>query len=340
MPGRTGQQCAQRWRHKVNPNIRKDKWTDAEDATVSSLPRATSDRPVTLAVQVSKNRARTRLAPRLGPFFTLAAHPLPSLSTAAQELVKIHGLRWADISRHMPGRTDQQCMGRWRRHLDPAVSRERWTTREDRRLTELRVKHGANWRRHRQDDEEPHRAAVPRALVPGALTGHRYLDADGNLLSPRAADKAEREIDFAKAAAEAAGKTLRPNGVKASATNHNIDAIINSKGIVKDEKPDGRGKKRKSPGTDSGSDAEDRRRSLGPNTLPRDASGRFARSRDDGWTPAATPAAAAAPAPAPAPPALRVKAAVPSLTDSKRQSEPSGVSSTGHRGSHRAGGCD
>ena len=38
MPGRTGQQCAQRWRHKVNPNIRKDKWTDAEDATVSPLP--------------------------------------------------------------------------------------------------------------------------------------------------------------------------------------------------------------------------------------------------------------------------------------------------------------
>ena len=34
MPGRTGQQCAQRWRHKVNPNIRKDKWRDDEDAKV------------------------------------------------------------------------------------------------------------------------------------------------------------------------------------------------------------------------------------------------------------------------------------------------------------------
>jgi hypothetical protein len=34
MPGRTGQQCAQRWRHKVNPNIRKDKWSDDEDAKV------------------------------------------------------------------------------------------------------------------------------------------------------------------------------------------------------------------------------------------------------------------------------------------------------------------
>ena len=34
MPGRTGPQCAQRWRHKVNPNIRKDKWSDDEDAKV------------------------------------------------------------------------------------------------------------------------------------------------------------------------------------------------------------------------------------------------------------------------------------------------------------------
>jgi myb proto-oncogene protein len=34
MAGRSGQQCAQRWRHKVNPEIRKDKWTVEEDAKV------------------------------------------------------------------------------------------------------------------------------------------------------------------------------------------------------------------------------------------------------------------------------------------------------------------
>ena len=45
----------------------------------------------------------------------------------------------------MEGRTDQQCMGRWRRHLDPSVSRKQWTTKEDRKLAELRVRHGANW---------------------------------------------------------------------------------------------------------------------------------------------------------------------------------------------------
>ena len=171
------------------------------------------------------------------------------------------------------------------------------------------MKHGANWSAIAKTMKNRTAQQCRARWFQAHFTGHRYLDADGNLLSPRAADKAEREVDFAKAAAAAAGKTLRPNGVKAAAANHNVDAIINSKGIIKEEKPRGRGKKRKSPGAGSGSDTEDRRRSL-DRTLSRDASGRFAPREDDGWTPAATPATAAA-TPAPAPPALRVKAAMP-----------------------------
>ena len=34
MGTRTGQQCAQRWRHKVNPNIRRERWSEEEDAKV------------------------------------------------------------------------------------------------------------------------------------------------------------------------------------------------------------------------------------------------------------------------------------------------------------------
>jgi hypothetical protein len=40
------------------------------------------------------------------------------------ELVKTFGVgRWAEIARNCDGRTDQQCMGRWRRHLDPNIRR-------------------------------------------------------------------------------------------------------------------------------------------------------------------------------------------------------------------------
>ena len=40
------------------------------------------------------------------------------------ELVRAHGIgKWAEIARCLDGRTDQQCMGRWRRHLDPTIRR-------------------------------------------------------------------------------------------------------------------------------------------------------------------------------------------------------------------------
>ena len=43
LPGRTGQQCAQRWRHRVKPNIRREKWTKEEDEKVRErLLRATA----------------------------------------------------------------------------------------------------------------------------------------------------------------------------------------------------------------------------------------------------------------------------------------------------------
>jgi hypothetical protein len=99
IPGRTGQQCAQRWRHKVNPAIRRDKWTREEDATLTELVR--------------------------------------SLGAG----------RWAEIARQMEGRTDQQCMGRWRRHLDPAIRREEWSGEEDERLRALHAQYGTSWSR-------------------------------------------------------------------------------------------------------------------------------------------------------------------------------------------------
>ena len=96
IPGRTGQQCAQRWRHRVNPTIRKDKWTPAEDDELAAL-------------------------------------------------VSARGPAWADIARALPGRTDHQCMGRWRRHLDPSIRRDGWSSGEDATLTALVTSLGSRW---------------------------------------------------------------------------------------------------------------------------------------------------------------------------------------------------
>ncbi|MEW5299665.1 MAG: hypothetical protein WDW36_002658 [Sanguina aurantia] len=94
--GRTGQQCAQRWRHKLNPDIVRDKWSIEEDS---------------LLVQ----------------------------------LVGELGHHWASIARCVEGRTDQQCMGRWRRHLDPAIKKDGFSAEEDRHLDELYDRFGASW---------------------------------------------------------------------------------------------------------------------------------------------------------------------------------------------------
>ena len=96
IPGKTGQQCAQRWRHKVNPDIKRDKWSKEED---------------TLLVQ----------------------------------LVHQYGNHWAQIARNVPGRTDQQCMGRWKRHLDPNIKRANWSLNEDIVLCALYFRYHTQW---------------------------------------------------------------------------------------------------------------------------------------------------------------------------------------------------
>ncbi|KAF6256388.1 hypothetical protein COO60DRAFT_115932 [Scenedesmus sp. NREL 46B-D3] len=98
IPGRTGQQCAQRWRH-TNPSISKGKWTPREDQ--------------------------------------LLGHLVDTCGVG----------HWAEIARQMQGRTDQQCLARWTRHLDPAINRGFWTPEEDAQLLALYEAHGSNWSR-------------------------------------------------------------------------------------------------------------------------------------------------------------------------------------------------
>ena len=233
-------------------------------------------------------------------------------------LVDVHGLRWADISRHMEGRTDQQCMGRWRRHLDPLVKRDTWSTGEDRRLAELRVAHGANWSAIAKQVENRTAQQCRARWFQAHFTGHVYLDANGTLLSKQECDVQEAAVTSAKAAAAASGKTLRPNGVKQQKAHSSVENVMKAKGVVKEETGKGGTKKRArnnnagSAGSGAGSGfdgetSEERRR-----RLARDASGRFA-PKDDGVaraTPVATPATTPA-KPFSEAPALRKKPHAP-----------------------------
>jgi hypothetical protein len=172
IPGRTGQQCAQRWRHKVSSS---KCCTAAETPEAIVLVQPPRDTKLGQALHA---HGWLSSDPRLGissvvpycligsPGFggcqltgccdehlqqLLAYHSVviavARFSTAVAallqvnpnirrdkwtaeedakliELVKTFGVgRWAEIARNCDGRTDQQCMGRWRRHLDPSIKR-------------------------------------------------------------------------------------------------------------------------------------------------------------------------------------------------------------------------
>lgn len=105
------------------------------------------------------------------------------------ELVKAYGVgRWAEIARQIDGRTDQQCMGRWRRHLDPSIRRVggRWQCgwaggvapgRWELPL-ELVIANGIWGRNYMAADRWPHQPAVHRlhaALLKRAAGGWRIV---------------------------------------------------------------------------------------------------------------------------------------------------------------------
>ena len=47
-------------------------------------------------------------------------------------LVKSHGPKnWSFVAKHLPGRIGKQCRERWHNHLNPGISKDKWTEEED-----------------------------------------------------------------------------------------------------------------------------------------------------------------------------------------------------------------
>jgi Myb-like DNA-binding domain len=117
-------------------------------------------------------------------------------------LVQRHGNSWAVIARSMPGRTDQQCMGRWKRHLDPSIRRESWNPQEDALLFRLAEEYENAW------------SAVSRGLTgrtpQQCRTRWHYISGNPNAAeASRAAIQAMREAQVAAEAAKAGMKKRR-----------------------------------------------------------------------------------------------------------------------------------
>jgi myb proto-oncogene protein len=169
-PGRTGSQCRGRWRDALDPRAnrtpgRTDEWTAVEDDKLKDAAQIHGEKgwhKIAAPVQGrSKKQCHNRWHKALDSNIDLvnictgkwAEDEDSKLKDAVQTY---GGKNWVSTSALVPGRTRDQCRGRWLDVLDPKIDRTvQWTAVDDIKLKDAVQKHGGkNW-------------AAIAALVPG-----------------------------------------------------------------------------------------------------------------------------------------------------------------------------
>jgi hypothetical protein len=167
VPGRTKLQCRNRWREASVRNIdpvtaRAVKWTADEDKQLkNAVPAQGGKNWEDIAALVpgrTKQQCVNRWRDALDPSIDRATASKGKRWTANEdktlkEAVPPQGDKnWKEIAALVPGRTKQQCHGRWRDAWDPSIGRVtgragKWTADENKKLKEAVGAHGAkNWK--------------------------------------------------------------------------------------------------------------------------------------------------------------------------------------------------
>jgi hypothetical protein len=167
VPGRTNEQCSQRWHDVLDPSIdrtapvRTGKWTEDEDLKLQYSVQMHGGKDwAAIAVMVpgrTKQQCNSRWFQVLDPNID-RANGRTGKWTEDEDLklqgaVQMHGGKdWAAISALVPGRTRSQCCNRWHDVLDSSIVDRangrmgRWTEKEDLKLkTSVGVHGGKDW---------------------------------------------------------------------------------------------------------------------------------------------------------------------------------------------------
>lgn len=116
---RTGQQCLHRWRKVLNPTIRKGKWTLEEDEmllnAVVQCSKPLSWSQVSVFVRGRTDvQCRERYCNVLNPSLQKQPWTLEEDKLLRSIVLQQGTGHWSMVSRGLAGRTDNQCMRRWR----------------------------------------------------------------------------------------------------------------------------------------------------------------------------------------------------------------------------------
>jgi hypothetical protein len=161
VPGRTRQQCCNRWYDALDPrNVRTtthmDKWTPDEDDKLKEAVQMHNGKNWFAIATLVPGRTRQQCSfrwrdvfdPREDRTSARKGRWTPDEDAKLKDAVQMHGGKnWEAIARLVPGRTIFQCGQRWHSALDPSVEwtpgrAHKWTTDEDAKLKGAVRMHG------------------------------------------------------------------------------------------------------------------------------------------------------------------------------------------------------